>query len=184
MDCSQIIKEANRFGLGQIHHEWLNLLKFLDTIKPEVIVEIGSNKGGSSYSLANFAKHLICVDIKDICKSKGAIRAKCNFDFIVGDSKDKNTIKIVEEKLNNQKIDFLFIDGDHSYEGVKADFENFSKLVKPGGYIAFHDIVKSSHHIGKNCLVFKLWEEIRSKYPGCIEYKSGNVWAGIGIVKV
>jgi predicted O-methyltransferase YrrM len=37
-------------------------------------------------------------------------------------------------------LDFLFIDGDHSYEGVKKDWEMYSPLVRKGGLIAFHDI--------------------------------------------
>jgi len=39
----------------------------------------------------------------------------------------------------NIKIDLLFIDGDHSYEGVKLDFELYSKLVSPKGVIIIHD---------------------------------------------
>jgi hypothetical protein len=37
------------------------------------------------------------------------------------------------------KIDFLFIDGDHSYEGVKKDFELYSKLLSNNGVIILHD---------------------------------------------
>jgi hypothetical protein len=37
------------------------------------------------------------------------------------------------------KIDFLFIDGDHSYEGVKLDFELYSKLLNENGVIVIHD---------------------------------------------
>ena len=33
-------------------------------------------------------------------------------------------------------IDFLFLDGDHSYEGVRRDFENYAPLVRPGGIVA------------------------------------------------
>jgi hypothetical protein len=39
----------------------------------------------------------------------------------------------------NIKIDFLFIDGDHSYEGVKLDFELYSKLLTDNGVILIHD---------------------------------------------
>jgi hypothetical protein len=37
------------------------------------------------------------------------------------------------------KIDFLFIDGDHSYEGVKKDFELYSSIVNDNGIIVIHD---------------------------------------------
>ena len=35
--------------------------------------------------------------------------------------------------------DFMFIDGDHSWEGISADWEAWSPLVAPGGRIALHD---------------------------------------------
>lgn len=41
--------------------------------------------------------------------------------------------------LQDIKIDFLFIDGDHSYEGVKKDFELYSKLLTEHGVIVIHD---------------------------------------------
>lgn len=37
------------------------------------------------------------------------------------------------------QIDFLFIDGDHSYEGVKSDFDLYSKILSPKGLIVLHD---------------------------------------------
>ena len=37
-------------------------------------------------------------------------------------------------------IRLLFIDGDHSYEGCRRDFELWSPFVVPGGIIAFHDV--------------------------------------------
>lgn len=61
--------------------------------------------------------------------------------------------------LQDIKIDILFIDGDHSYEGVKLDFNLYSKLLSPRGVIILHDTdleyetsmiisedVKQSHH--------------------------------------
>jgi predicted O-methyltransferase YrrM len=39
----------------------------------------------------------------------------------------------------SRPIDVLFIDGDHSYEGCRADLEAWLPFVQPGGWIAFHD---------------------------------------------
>ncbi len=39
----------------------------------------------------------------------------------------------------SRSFDFVFVDGDHSYDGLKADWEGWSKLVAPGGIIALHD---------------------------------------------
>jgi predicted O-methyltransferase YrrM len=40
-----------------------------------------------------------------------------------------------------EPIELLFVDGDHSYEGAKADFERWSAFVAPGGRVLFHDAV-------------------------------------------
>ena len=40
----------------------------------------------------------------------------------------------------DELVDFLFIDGDHSLEGVKLDDEQYGQLVRSGGIIAFHDV--------------------------------------------
>lgn len=53
----------------------------------------------------------------------------------------------VETILKGRKLDFLFIDGDHTYEGAKKDFGMYSRLVGKGGIVAFHDIyVHPTHH--------------------------------------
>jgi predicted O-methyltransferase YrrM len=46
----------------------------------------------------------------------------------------------VVKELDGNPLDVLFIDGDHSYEGVRADFEQYAPLVRPGGIVALHDI--------------------------------------------
>lgn len=42
--------------------------------------------------------------------------------------------------IRNSSLDFVFIDGDHSYEGVKSDITAWSPKIKKGGYIIGHDI--------------------------------------------
>ena len=56
-----------------------------------------------------------------------------------------------------RKIDFLFIDGDHSYKGVTTDFRLYSPLVKDYGNIAFHDIIDG--HTEKSYDFLKMGEE-------------------------
>lgn len=42
-----------------------------------------------------------------------------------------------------EPLELLFVDGDHSYEGAKADFERWGAFVRPGGHLLFHDAVDS-----------------------------------------
>lgn len=41
--------------------------------------------------------------------------------------------------VGGERYDLMYIDGDHSYEGAKGDIENYSHLVKPGGYLVMDD---------------------------------------------
>jgi hypothetical protein len=45
--------------------------------------------------------------------------------------------------MQDIKLDFIFIDGDHSYEGVKKDFELYSQLLTDKGIIIIHDTDKN-----------------------------------------
>jgi len=69
---------------------------------------------------------------------------------------------MVEKGLEGHKVDFLFIDGDHTYGGVKTDFEMYSSLVGKGGLIAFHDIVPGPpENVGG---VPRFWSEIKPSF--------------------
>ena len=63
-----------------------------------------------------------------------------NYDFklLKGNSSKKNTIEFVK-KYFSEGIDLLFIDGDHSFNGIINDFKNYFPLVNKGGYIIFDD---------------------------------------------
>jgi len=55
-----------------------------------------------------------------------------------------------------EKIDFLFIDGDHSIPGCKADFEWYAPKVTVGGYIAFHDFYEDREELGPTWVIKQL----------------------------
>jgi predicted O-methyltransferase YrrM len=97
------------------------------------------------------------------------------------DSHKPQTLASINEILQGYKLDFLFIDGDHSYEGVKKDFEMYSPLVRSGGLIAFHDITPC----GPPKEVFKYWEEVKESYVHKeLIHKTGQGAMGIGVVWV
>jgi predicted O-methyltransferase YrrM len=75
------------------------------------------------------------------------------------------------------KLDVLFIDGDHSYEGVKHDLDNYGHLVAPGGRIILHDVLS-----GYDPGVRQAFDEYvdRTKYSAEI-YAS---WVGLGEILI
>jgi len=60
--------------------------------------------------------------------------------LIEGKSENPETLKAVWEILGDRKVDFLFIDSEHTVEAAKRDFEDYSAFVRKGGIVAFHDI--------------------------------------------
>jgi predicted O-methyltransferase YrrM len=84
----------------------------------------------------------------------------------------------VVREFFKQPIDMLFIDGDHTYEGVKRDFELYRPLLKPGGIIAFHDVLDTPMHRLHGCEVHRLWQELP---PHKALFSINGPWGGIGV---
>jgi hypothetical protein len=63
--------------------------------------------------------------------------------------------------LQDGPLDFLFIDGDHTYAGVKHDYNHYAPLVRAGGVIAFHDILRLESK--PQLEVWRFWQELRAE---------------------
>jgi predicted O-methyltransferase YrrM len=163
--------------------------------KARTTLEIGTSRGGSLFILCRLAAPdgtIISVDMPgagygeaytpaharlfQLFPSKGQ-----SLSLVKADSHHPGTRRRVEDLLNGKQVELLFIDGDHSYEGVKKDFEMYSPLVADGGMIAFHDI--AVHTKFANCEVDRFWNEVKQNYRHreiIDDTKQG--WAGIGIL--
>jgi predicted O-methyltransferase YrrM len=98
-----------------------------------VYLEIGVHKGRSLWvarQAADPTVDVIGIDTEADPQIEGT-------DFIQADS---TKLKID----SNWRVDVLFIDGNHSYEGVKSDINRFVPLVKKGGLVLFHDCDETS----------------------------------------
>ncbi len=114
-----------------------------------VALEIGSHLGASScYIAAGLKKvdgHLFCVDTwQNETMPEGELDTFTEFQ------KNTNGVKqqITQVRKRSEEIDaddfqvplnFVFIDGDHSYTAVKRDFESLEKFLAEDAIIAFHD---------------------------------------------
>jgi predicted O-methyltransferase YrrM len=159
--------------------EFCGLLETLNEMTSnKIAVEIGSYDGGCLHAYIKLFDKVISIDLENRSRLK-------EVDYIIGDS--KNCLPILKETIGgkNTKIDFLMIDGDHTYNGVKADFELYSKLVRKGGVIAFHDIIDSPLHRELFCRVDLFWNEIKQDDRFIAhEIIDGNDWGGIGYLIV
>lgn len=84
-------------------------------------------------------------------------------------------------------LDFLFIDGDHSYDGVRLDYELFSPLVRSGGLVALHDIVPDAETRGRGKSasysggVHRFWKELKENNSSAVELIDDPDQDGFGI---
>lgn len=114
-------------------------IKLLEKIKPKVAIEIGCFKGGSLEVLSRFCEKVYSIDIDP--KVKESLEGKFqNAEIHIG-----NSSKLVPEILdkidaNNEELEFVLIDGEHTYKGVKGDITHFLNYIpKKPIYIVFHD---------------------------------------------
>jgi predicted O-methyltransferase YrrM len=103
-----------------------------------LIVDIGTAQGGSAFIFALSSKPSVKVYTIDPSQNEKFIFLRKEWGleekivFLHQTSQDA-------AKGWDKEIDMLFIDGSHSYSGVKNDFLWFGSHVKKGGIVAFHD---------------------------------------------
>ena len=113
---------------------------------------------------------------------KSFARARQRIELVQADSHDLRTPHHIQKLLGDRELDLLFIDGDHSYEGVRKDYELYTPLVRKGGLIVFHDIVPCPPK--RRCGVPQFWQEMK-QLGQVTEFVSdwGQGGYGIGIMK-
>ncbi len=157
---------------SQNKKEFDQFYKYLSEKKLDTIVEIGTDKGGTLFVWSTLVERgglIVSMDLESR-RNYSSERRKfyslfclirfCTIKFIPGNSHLIETKKLLLNSLSGRKVDFLFIDGDHSYNGVKEDYYLYEDIVKDGGVIAFHDIRTDR----ENCGVPKFWNEIKEVY--------------------
>lgn len=180
----------------QVKDEISGLLKIFTTQQPQTIMEIGTSKGGTLFLFSQLAPPHATIISLDLPKGRfgggypawkiplyrSFARNGQTIKLVRANSHHPHTLQTIEHFLHDKPLDFLFIDGDHTYDGVKQDFDMYRHLVRPDGTIAFHDIAPHPEETG--CEVHKFWNEIKQDYPSYELVADPNQqWAGIGILQ-
>jgi cephalosporin hydroxylase len=142
------IEQFAEFRSYQKRFELLRFLERVSELQPAAICEIGAATGGTLCAVSHTAidtATIVSVDYDFTPARMHAVprlaRRGQKVTCIAGDSHTPAVHSRVVSALGSARLDLLFIDGDHSYDGVRSDFEMYRGLVRRGGMIAFHDIV-------------------------------------------
>ena len=141
------------FSSHQLHHAIISmavdeaayLYRLTLGLDRPAVVEIGRSKGGSTLLLAaavGEAGHVWSYDLyvkstagresdEELRSALERYALRDRVTLIVGDSRTAEPPPV--------PCTLVLVDGDHSYEGVRADFETWGERVAPGGHIVFHD---------------------------------------------
>lgn len=148
----------------QVRSEMRTLLEMLERTPPRTVLEIGTAFGGTLFLLTRVSSPeaiLISVDlpVEELPADGGPprfgggnyaprkrlyesfARDQQRVVFMPADSHSPKTLAKIRHELSGRELDFLFLDGDHSADGLRRDFEMYAPLVRDGGIIALHDIV-------------------------------------------
>jgi cephalosporin hydroxylase len=183
--------------MAQVRSEILALGEILKAHAPSRSLEIGTNYGGTLLLLCSVSSpdaQIISIDLPSGRFGGGYPKRKIplyrqfpksgqQLHLIRGDSHSAETKERAERILDGYALDYLFLDGDHTYDGVRQDFAMYAPLVRRGGIVAFHDI--ATHAENSGCEVDKFWNEIKGQYrhQEFIENPKQG-WAGLGILFV
>lgn len=162
-------------GLPAVQHEkeYIPYLEWVKSVAPKSYIEIGVARGDTFHdtvSLMPKGSRAVAVDYpmkawglensnEYLEKAAEDLIKKGYFvDIIYGDSRSFEVIELVRK---HDMFDLCFIDGDHTYAGVKSDYDNYGLFSK---YVAFHDIADhmKANNRGEIIEVPVFWDEVKA----------------------
>ncbi len=172
---------------------WIDHMPFgydiVAAIRPRLIVELGTYSGLSYFTFCQAIQEqgiesvAYAVDTWEGDEHTGAYGEE-----IFGKVRDharehyrgftyllRTTFNEAVAQFDEDSIELLHIDGLHTYDAVKQDFENWFPKVKAGGIVLFHDIEARLKDYG----VRKLWEELSAQYQS-FSFQHGY---GLGVLR-
>lgn len=170
---------------GHLHFAFWLAKKY----KPQTIVELGTHTGNSYFafcqSVKNYGLGTKCyaVDTWQGDAHAGAyeeevynaVKSHNDSNYASFSKLMRMTFDDALEYFSDQSIDLLHIDGLHTYEAVKHDFEYWMPKLSKDAIVLFHDTQVYEPGFG----VHKFWAEIKDQYSETFEFKHSN---GLGVL--
>ncbi len=162
----------------------------IEAIKPRLFVELGTHKGDSYSAFCQSVSELgiptLCyaVDSWEGDEHSGLYGEEIYAEFSAYNQRHFGGFSVLlrmyfEDALSyfdDGTIDLLHIDGYHTYEAVKTDFDKWIPKLSSCGVVLFHDIVVRERGFG----VWRFWDEVKKRYPS-VEFTHSN---GLGVLAI
>ena len=162
----------------------------VDLLRPACIVELGTRKGVSYCAFCQAVQHLgltancVAIDSWSGDVHTGAYGAAVLADLRRHHDPLYGEFSRLEQCLFHEalggfrdgSIDLLHIDGLHTYDAVRGDFENWLPRMSLRGVMLFHDVAERRGDFG----VWRLWSELTRRYPS-FTFHHGH---GLGVLGV
>jgi len=175
---NQIIEQCRA---SQNKQELEALLNAVSGIDIKNVLEIGVHKGYSLELWQWAFNPNILIGIEPDCSQLdiNLITKLPNTVVLPFKSTEEPALHGVQRLLKGEPLDFLFLDGDHTYEAVKQDFRLYAPFVRPGGVIVLHDVELRGHEWNGLVEVNQLWNEIKDNYEHMEFYFDGGTGTGV-----
>jgi hypothetical protein len=176
-------------------YSWVGHIPFASWLvrvgKPRTIVELGTHSGNSYFSICQAVKHYetgakcYAVDTwqgdahaKNYGEEVFEMVGRHNHDEYAGCSTLlRMTFDEALSFFEDHSVELLHIDGLHTYEAVKHDFETWLPKLAPGAIVMFHDTNVFKDDFG----VWKFWAELKERFQHAVEFKHSY---GLGVLQV